>query len=485
VTAAVVYVLATLGGSVLDPTYSQIRQHVSDLTATGASTWRALVGLYLLYNLLAAVFAVQLYRVSPGGRLWLAGTVLLLVNAFAGVMMITLFREDLGGVATTDAGIGHLVFAGISSLAILVAAFCYGFAFRRAAPWRGLSIFSLAVGVGFAVLGPLAAIATAQKSDLAGLAERGPIGLFIAWLLVVGSWTIASGGRIGGTPRRISVMSASITGWSDRLAWLAVVLAASAAAAGLLVADLYRDNDAMIAQARGADLGTLVGAVPVLATGLWLGRRGSIRGRVVGLGALGFLAYNYAIYAFSTVIGAATPVHIAILGLATWALVLGAFAMTNEPLERLGTELPRRTTAAVLGLIVILFGGLWLSQIVGAITSGVLPTAVSELGIPANPVYALDLAFALPVLAWAARALARGERYGPAAAIAGLVFGALMAVGVLGLAVVQASGGLAVEPGMVSIFVVILGISAALAGLGLRPAREARGSGRVAQQAMR
>ena len=32
---------------------------------------------------------------------------------------------------------------------------------------------------------PVAAIATAAKSDLAGLAERGPIGLFIAWLVVV------------------------------------------------------------------------------------------------------------------------------------------------------------------------------------------------------------------------------------------------------------------------------------------------------------
>ena len=36
-----VYVLTTAAGSVLDPTYSQIRQHVSDLTATGASTFAA------------------------------------------------------------------------------------------------------------------------------------------------------------------------------------------------------------------------------------------------------------------------------------------------------------------------------------------------------------------------------------------------------------------------------------------------------------
>lgn len=67
------------------------------------------------------------------------------------------------------------------------------FAFRRSAAWRPLARFSfaVAVAVGFAILGPLAAIATAAKSDLAGLAERGPIGLFIAWLVVVAWFALA------------------------------------------------------------------------------------------------------------------------------------------------------------------------------------------------------------------------------------------------------------------------------------------------------
>jgi hypothetical protein len=279
------------------------------------------------------------------------------------------------------------------------------------------------------------------------------------------------------------VTTATLTRWSDRLAWLTVALAAVASAAGLLLGGLYRDNEAMVAQARGADLGTLVGAVPVLAVGLWLARAGSIRGRLVTLGALGFLAYNYAIYAFSVVISPATPVHIAILGLDSWALLLGAIAISAQPLERVGTRLPRRTTAAALGLIVILFGGLWLSQIVGAITSGVLPVAVSDLGIPTNAVYALDLAFALPFVAFAGWALVRRDDYGPAVAIGGLVFSALMAIGILGLAAVQASEGIAVDPGMVSTFLVILAISVALAALGLRSAPGAGASVQLVQQA--
>jgi Protein of unknown function (DUF998) len=194
VAAATVYVAATVLGSVLDPTYSQIRQHVSDLTATGASTWAALAPLYLLYNVLAVAFAIELYRASPRDRLWLTGTALLVVNAVSGVMMVTLFREDVGGIPTTSAGAGHLVFAGLSSLAIVVASFVYSVAFRRTIQFRPVSTFSFAVGIGFAILGPLAAYATAERSVLAGLAERGPIGLFVLWLLVVG-WFAITGRR--------------------------------------------------------------------------------------------------------------------------------------------------------------------------------------------------------------------------------------------------------------------------------------------------
>jgi hypothetical protein len=108
----------------------------------------------------------------------------------------------------------------------------------------------------------------------------------------------------------------------DRLALLGAVLAAVAAAAGLLVTGLYRDTDEGIRQARATDLVTLFIAVPALAAGIWRAHAGSVGGRLVAIAALGYLSYSYAIYAFSVVIGPLTPVHIAILGLATWALVL-------------------------------------------------------------------------------------------------------------------------------------------------------------------
>lgn len=102
--------------------------------------------------------------------------------------------------------------------------------------------------------------------------------------------------------------------FADRLALAALLLAAVAAATGLLVSDLYRDPAEGVRQARAADLVTLLVAVLALALGLWHARRGSVGGRLVAIAALAYLAYTYAIFAFSVVINPLTPVHIAILG---------------------------------------------------------------------------------------------------------------------------------------------------------------------------
>ena len=134
--------------------------------------------------------------------------------------MVTWFREDPGGVPTTFAGSGHLVLAGISSLTIVLGSIVFSFAFRRSAAWRPLAGFSFAVAVGFAILGPLAAIATAANSDLVGLAERGPVGLFIAWLVVVARFALvhARGARLAvgaGACRRLCDALGSVD-WSGK-----------------------------------------------------------------------------------------------------------------------------------------------------------------------------------------------------------------------------------------------------------------------------
>jgi hypothetical protein len=257
--------------------------------------------------------------------------------------------------------------------------------------------------------------------------------------------------------------------FADRLALVALMLAAIAAVAGLLVTGLYRDTADGIRQARATDLVTLLVALPSLAIGLWRARAGSVGGRFVALAALGYLAYSYAIYAFSVVIDPLTPVHIAILGLATWSFVLTVFALDDATLD-LASRLrfPRRTTGGFLIAVAGLFAMLWLSQIVGAITSGRLPAAVSDLGLPTSPVYSLDLAFAVPLITMAGVWLIRRDGRGLAAAAAGLAFLAILGLSVLAIFVFEAAAGVVLEVPPIAIFGAVTATAAVLLGLGLR-----------------
>lgn len=250
----------------------------------------------------------------------------------------------------------------------------------------------------------------------------------------------------------------------DALAWTATALAAVASAAGLFT-NVYRDVPPMVDQAKGTDLATLFAAVPVLVLTLWMAHRGSATGRVVAVGGLAYLVYVYAIYAFQVVVSPATPLHIAVLGLSTWSIVLMVPTM-HGALEA-GTHLMRRMTAGFLGLVVLMFAALWMGQIASIITSGALPSAITDLHLPTSAVYTLDLAFALPLLGLAAYRLARGRPFGAALALGGLIFACLMALSVLGLSLVQAANGSLSDPSLSIGFGAIAVIAAVLTGWGL------------------
>jgi hypothetical protein len=185
--APLIYVTATAAGSLLDPSYSQLRYHVSELTASGAPTWAALAPAYVTYNLLVAALGVVLF-LALRGRLFAIGAGLLATNAAAGILSVTVLRQDPGGLPTTAAGVGHLVAAGVMVLAVLAAAFLYGVAFRRSVLWRPLSRFSFGIGIGLLVVGPIGALAAGTQ--LAGLAERLPIGLSLLWLAGIGGFAL-------------------------------------------------------------------------------------------------------------------------------------------------------------------------------------------------------------------------------------------------------------------------------------------------------
>jgi hypothetical protein len=251
---------------------------------------------------------------------------------------------------------------------------------------------------------------------------------------------------------------------AEPLAALAGLAAAVASLAGF-VPGLYRDPAVVIGQSHGYDIGNLI-AVAVLWLGLAASRRGSVRGRLVALGALGCLLYSFVTYAFLIVLNPATPLYIAVLGLGGWALVSGLGAVDELEAEALLDARPRRRTVigAFLLVMALLFAVTWLRQLGTSLIDGQLPLELRQANWPMNPVWVLDLGFVLPLMGLTGFRIFSGERASARTAIALLVFMALLGVTILSMAVSTALDGKAVDPVMPALFVAVVLASSTLAG---------------------
>ena len=270
-------------------------------------------------------------------------------------------------------------------------------------------------------------------------------------------------------PPRLSLLLAGLAGWA-------------AAVASLLgfVPGLYRDRPLVVAQSHGYDAGNLV-AVAVLVAALTWAARGSLRGRLVALGALGCLLYDYVTYAFVIVLNPATFLYIAVLGLGGWSLATGLARVDPDEVQAsVGSRMARRTTAAFLVVAGLLFAVTWLSQMLQSALSGRLPVELVAAGWPMNPVYVLDLGFVIPLLLVTGVSLVRRHPGGARFALPLLVFIPLLAASILLMAVSQALDGQAIAPAMVGVFAVVAAASASLAGVALRGAQRHAAEGAAA-----
>lgn len=169
----------------------------------------------------------------------------------------------------------------------------------------------------------------------------------------------------------------------------------------------YRLDRTVHLESMAQDVLTLL-VVPVL---IWAGRRsntGSLRGHLVWLGLLGYVAYTYLIYAFGVPHNSAFLLYVAALTLSITALIDGIARIDVR-------RVPLSTHAGVGWFLIVIglaFAGLWLSDIVPTIGGG-LPGTLNVGELP-YPVYVADLAIALPAVVATGVALVRRHLAAPA-----------------------------------------------------------------------
>jgi hypothetical protein len=250
---------------------------------------------------------------------------------------------------------------------------------------------------------------------------------------------------------------------SNAWLWLTVpiaILLMIAAGGGVFRSSLYRDNPTLLAQAIGQDFISLVVVFPTLIISAVFASRGSPRARLVWLGALAYLVYTYASFAFDIRFNSLFLVYVALLGCSLYALI-GGLATTNMAgMKAHFTEkTPVKAVSIYLAVIMVLFYLMWLSEIVPALIAGQIPQNIQESGTPSNSVYVLDMAWILPAFAIAAVNLWRKRKVGYTLAGALLSFLTLLILAIMGMLIVQVWEGLAVVGPQVMIFGVLLAIT--------------------------
>jgi hypothetical protein len=250
-------------------------------------------------------------------------------------------------------------------------------------------------------------------------------------------------------------------------AWLSLALlpfVALAAGTGLVVPGFYRDAPTWVSQARGQDLVTLLVGVPLLVVGLIGARRGSVRCLLVWLGAVGYMAYAYATYAFATHFNPLFLVYVLNFGFSVYALLFGLIRLDLGRLRSaFSPHAPTRLVAAALvgmGLITAL---LWFGQDIPALLAGGVPSDVTEAGLLTNPIHVLDLALVLPAAVLTGVLLARRRPWGFVLGAYFLVKFTTLGLAIMSMSVFMVADGRPLSVPLVVVFAVWTVVSALLA----------------------
>jgi hypothetical protein len=260
-----------------------------------------------------------------------------------------------------------------------------------------------------------------------------------------------------------------------RLTLLVAVAAMVAAAMGLVLDGVYGDDEATVQMLRGFDAVTLVVVGPLLLLVLRGDRQGPGNGRILLASLLTYLGYTYVYYVLGAGITDMFLLHVPLLSATVVALglTLSGLGSDDHAHARRSVGEAHRVPAAVLALLAVALGGMWVYACAAYAIDGTWPVgsslveseAVVHLGI------ALDLSVLVPLYGTAAVLLWRRHAWGFVLAALALVAGTLHQVSYVVALLFQyraeVPGSVAVDP----FEPVILGLYVVATAMLLRPLR--------------
>lgn len=238
------------------------------------------------------------------------------------------------------------------------------------------------------------------------------------------------------------------------LSMIAATLALLTSLLGLFDPSIYaQETENWARQARGQDIGNLLAALVLF---IALRQKGE-RAFFIWQGTLFYLVYAFLIYAFALHFNVLFLAYVGVLGCSAYAWASALHQRPFASMEHRGTSRGRTRAGWVLMVIGVLFGLLWLAEIIPALVYGTVPASMTEAGLIVNPVHVIDLSIVLPAMVIAGRWLQMGKREGDWFGPSWLVFSVLMGLSIVATMVLELSrGNQEVRPVLIMLGIVVL-----------------------------
>ena len=249
-----------------------------------------------------------------------------------------------------------------------------------------------------------------------------------------------------------AAQSTAIVMWSLTITALVTL----ASILGLVDPDVYgEETQNWATQAKGQDLGNLLAVVTLLLSG-YRYSQGSHRAGLIWLGTLLYLIYAYVIYSMAVHFNELFLVYVAALGLSSYA-VMWSVGRLRADHRHLPPPSARRVAGYTSIAIGVLFGLLWLSELIPATLSGEVPQSVIDAGLWVNPIHVIDLSVLLPGFIIAGYLTLKGNASGQFFVGPLLVFSVLMGASIVAAMILMTfEGSESTMPPLVMVSLIVL-----------------------------
>jgi hypothetical protein len=232
----------------------------------------------------------------------------------------------------------------------------------------------------------------------------------------------------------------------------------------------FYDTVSSTAQMQGNDFITLVIGLPLLAISAWLAFRGSLRGRLLLTGTLGFILYTYMSMATLASFNVLFIVYIALFTLSMYAFILSMMSFDLKDLpNHFSEKLPRGWIAGLMFVVAGFFALAWLGRIFAALQPGAVPALENTTTMV---IQFMDLGLIAPAAVLGGILILRRSAWGYLLAAIMMTKGVTLGLAVSTMAINMALKGVPDSLGIMIPFLVITTANLAMTAVMLKNVKE-------------